>query len=580
MKLSSSILGLTGAQALVETLGLLKVDRVFGLPGIQNIELFDALADAPFPTFTPTNESAAVFMADAYARVTGKIGVTVVTAGPGLTNALTGIAEAKLDSSPVLVLVCTGGGATGKSFQLHQIDHCGVASSLVKACFKPVAASEIPQVVWNAAHLAKDGEPGPVVVEVASPLLMERIRFSPPDQTAKAVETPDSLLDEAARRLRNSPTIGIYVGAGAMGATEELRALAELLQAPVATTISGRGVLAEDHPLSVGYGFGRTGTAAAWRVFRKVQTLLAVGCKYGETTTGAYGVIPPLEHIQINTDASAIGANYPATLAIAADAEIALSGLVKRLEQHRRQANTTLLDFIQQARTRAETRASATTNNGVTPSKFLRHLRRRLDRDALMVTDSGAHQFWALSDFPVYTPRSFLAPADYQAMGFSIPAAISAKLALPDRQVVSLVGDGGFLMSGFELLNAVRWNAKIIVVVFRDGAWGLIREAQQRVYRRTPFTAIPNPDFRQLANSFGLEHIRVENDEAIEPVLDQALLARGTVLVEVNVGYAEAPPYVKGAARQMFHNLPFRLKAGMALRLAKRSCSPAHTPQK
>jgi acetolactate synthase-1/2/3 large subunit len=200
-----------------------------------------------------------------------------------------------------------------------------------------------------------------------------------------------------------------------------------------------------------------------------------------------------------------------------------------------------------------------------------------LDRDAILVTDSGAHQFWALNDFPVYSPRSFLSPADFQAMGFSIPTAISAKLAFPTRQVVSLVGDGGFLMSGFECLNAVRWGAKIIVVVFRDGAWGLIKEAQRRVYRRTPFTQIPNPDFHLLAQSFGMKYVRVANDTDIELGLNQALAAEPPALVEVNVDYAEPPPYVKGAGPQMFRNLPPRLRASVALRFAKRWLLPPRT---
>jgi acetolactate synthase-1/2/3 large subunit len=579
MKLGFSIPHMTAAQAIVETLRLLEVDRVFGLPGLQNIELFDALADAPFSTFTPTNESAAVFMADAHARVTGKIGVAVVTAGPGLTNALTGIAEARLDSSPVLVLV----GAsvkTGKSFQLHQIDQCAVVKSLVKGCSKPATAAEIPQVVLNAVELALQGEPGPVVVEIANGMLMERIRFLQPKRSPlPAAVDLNAQLDDAATRLRNSPAIGIYAGAGAFGAADELKALAELLQAPVATTISGRGVLAEDHPLSVGFGFGRSGTAAAWRVFRKVRTLLAVGCKYGETATGAYGVKPPPEHIQIDINPAVLGANHPVSLAIAADAKIVLGGLVARLEKNRRPVNAALQDFIKQGRMRSEAIALAKASKAVTPSKFLRKLRQKLARNAILVTDSGAHQFWALNDFPVFTPRSFLVPADYQAMGFSIPAAIAAKLAFPARQVVSLVGDGGFLMSGFESLNAARWKTKIVIVVFRDGAWGLIKEAQQRVYRRTPLTDIPSPDFGHLARGLGLEHVQVNADADIEPALGKALAIKVSVLVEVNVDYAEPPPYVKGAGPQMFRNLSPRLQAGIALRLGKRYCFPPQDPE-
>ena len=580
MKLHPDSVSTTAAVATVEALKLLGVERVFGLPGIQNIELFDALADAPFPTFTPTNESAAIFMADAHARVTGKLGVAVVTAGPGLTNALTGIAEARLDSSPLVVLVSASGEVAGKSFQLHQIQQNAVVEPLVKGCFKPTTAEEVPQAVLRAAELARQGEPGPALVELPSTLLMERARFTF-STGATQVVSPDitSQLDAAAERLRHSPSVGIYAGAGALAAADELRALAELLQAPVATTISGRGVISEDHPLSVGYGFGRSGTAAAWRVFRKIHALLAVGCKYGETATGAYGLRPPPEHIHIDINPASLGANYPASLAVTADAKVALRGLLDRLEKDRRPANTPLQEIISQVRARSEGKASTApaSSVGVTPSRFLRLLRRYLDRDAILVTDSGAHQFWALNDFPVYSPRSFLAPADFQAMGFSIPAAISAKLAFPTRQVVSLVGDGGFLMSGFECLNAVRWGAKIIVVVFRDGAWGLIKEAQRRVYRRTPFTQIPNPDFQLLAQSFGMRYVRIANDSDTEPGLSQTLAAGVPALVDVNVSYAEPPPYVKGAGPQMFRNLPPRLKVGVALRFAKRWFFPPQT---
>ncbi len=159
-------------------------------------------------------------------------------------------------------------------------------------------------------------------------------------------------------------------------------------------------------------------------------------------------------------------------------------------------------------------------------------------------------------------------------MGFSIPAAISAKLAFPARQVVSLVGDGGFLMSGFESLNAVRWGAGVIVVVFRDGAWGLIKEAQRRVYRRMPFTNIPAPDFQLLARSLGLRCIWIVRDSDIEPGLTEALASETPVIIVVDVDYAKPPSYVQGAGPQMFRNLPMRLKAGVALRLAKRRLFP------
>jgi len=248
---------------------------------------------------------------------------------------------------------------------------------------------------------------------------------------------------------------------------------------------------------------------------------------------------------------------------------------VARLQPDRRPVNGALQNFIHQARVRSELKSLAKTSTAVTPAKFLRLLRRRLQRDAILVTDSGTHQSWALNDFPIYTGRSFLAPADYQAMGFSIPAAIAAKLAYPGRQVVSLVGDGGFLMSRFEAMNAARWNAKITIVVFREGAGGLMKEAQQRIDGRAPFTDIPASDFGQLAQSLGLEHVRVASDAGIEEALNRALNAKGSALVEARVDYAEPPPHVKGVAPQRFRNLVPRLKAGIAPRLGKRQGSLA-----
>ena len=568
------------AGAVVEMLKQLGVEQVFGLPGVQNIELFDALADAIFPTFTPTNESAVVFMADAHARVTGKIGVAVVTAGPGLTNALTAIAEAKLDSSPVLILIGGGGESKERSFQLHQVPQDILTAPVVKGFFKPNTPEEVVGIILQAAKLARQGEPGPAVVELSPALLMERGRFAiSADSELVAAPNIECQLDDAAECLRRSSSVGIYAGAGAMDATDELRELAELLQAPVATTISGRGVLAEDHPCSVGYGFGRSGTATAWRLFRKIDTLLAIGCKYGETATGSYGIKPPPKHIHIDINPASLGANFPTSLAIVSDAKIALAGLLTRLNKNRRPPNRRLQDFILESRNRAESVAltAAVATTAVSPSKFLRLLRRQLERDAIVTTDSGSHQFWALNDFPVYSPRSFLAPADYQAMGFSIPAAIAAKLAFPQRQVVSLVGDGGFLMSGFECLNALRWKANITVMVFRDGAWGLIKEAQKRLHLRTPYTDLPNFDLQILAKSFGVKFVRIANEIDMERKLSETISTDQPCLVEVNVDYSQPPPYVKGAGPQMFQNLPLRVKTAVGLRYVKRLVFPPET---
>lgn len=563
----------TVARSVVELLGVFGVERVFGVPGIQNIELFDALADAPFETVTTTSESSAAFMADAHSRSTGKFGVLVVTAGPGLTNALTGIAEAFLDSSPMLIILSTGSRTINKKFQLHQIDQAALLKPIVKEFFQPGQADEVPKLIVRAVELLKDGEPGPAVVEIPFDFMMTRINIPFPEARERNTVCADGgQLDQAAKLLRESDSAGIYAGSGAFGASKELVLLSEMLQAPVATTISGRGVIPEDHPLCVGYGFGRSGNAVAFKTFRKVRTLLAVGCKYGEVATGSYGVKLPAEHIHVDINPMSLRSNYPATIAINLDAQIALKGLLDRLGSYRKPINRSLQDLILKCRGKSESEVfrAPLDQHSVRPSRFLRILRKKLGQDSIMVTDCGIHQFWAISDFPVYYFRSFITPTDFQSMGFSVPAAIAVKLARPDTKVVSLVGDGGFAMSGFECLTAVKMNIGIVVIVFADGHWGMIRDAQKRGYRRTPFTKIAAPDYKTLAESFGMSYVAIMKDAEIEEGIVQALQASGTCLVEVKVNYSESPQYVKGAGRQMFLNLPFSLKAMIAGRLIKR----------
>ena len=568
----------TVAQAIVAALDALAVKRVFGLPGIQNIELFEELAQASFETTTPTNESAAAFMADAYARTVGALGVLIVTAGPGLTNALTGIAEAALDSSPLLVIVSAKSASLKMKFQLHQIPQAELVRPLVKKAYQPSTPDEVIKAIFEAAALAQAGEPGPTLVEVPADLLMNSINFSYVFATPPPPSLDGALLERVALLLRQSRAPGIYVGAGAFGAAKELLALAELLEAPVATTISGRGIIPEDHPLAVGYGFGKSSSLAAWRTFRKVQTLLAIGCRYGEVATGSYGMRLPVEHIHIDINPTTLEANYPAAIAVQADAREAIIGLLKRLEDVKRAKNSVLRTRIETLKAERERSVTAAIPQSVhvSPARFLRALRSRMKRDAILTTDSGSHQFWSLSDFPVYEPRTFLSPTDFQAMGFSIPAAIAAKLAHPERQVVSLVGDGGFLMSGFECLNAVKLKLGVVIVVFCDGAWGLIQDAQRRVYRRAAFTEIANPNYRLLAESLGMTHVQIASDRDIEGGLDAVLAQSGSCLVEVNVQYTHSPDYVIGASPQLFKSLPLNVQFNVARRFVSRCVWPKH----
>lgn len=559
----------SGAELIVDALRASGADRVFGIPGVQNLELFDALREAALETVLVTHELCAAFMAEAHSRVTGRPGCCALVPGPGLTNAFTGLGEALLDSSPVVVIIPGPRNDTALRFQLHQIPQADLARPITKAVIRAERVEEIYPGVRRAFQVAAGGEPGPVVVEVPYNLFMARAEAVEPTPAAAPPEPDSAAIDKILSLLRAAKRAGIYAGFGASDARDDLLRLAELLQAPIATTLGGRGVVPEDYPLSVGFGFGPSGTAIAEEVFRECDVVLAVACKFGEVPTGAYGMKPPekLIHIDINPDV--LGKNFPATACLAADARPALRRLVESLEQERRPADQALIRKIAEARAEFAARVERAENweTSVNPAKLLWALRRLAPRDAIVTTDSGGHQFWVAEYFPVYERRSYLTPTDYQAMGYSVPALIASQLAFPERRVIGVVGDGSFLMTGPELLTASRLGLKPLVLIFNDGELGIIREAQQRIFKRISAVTLHNPDFAALARAYGAAYFRIARDAEIDSVLKQALDANCLALVEARVEYRQRTRYFQGASAAVLGRIPLDRKLRLAGRV-------------
>lgn len=564
---------ITGAEAVIKALERWGVQRVYGIPGIQNLELFDALRDAPFKVTLVTHELCASFMADATSRCTGRVGVCVFVPGPGLTNAFTGIAEALLDSSPMLIIVPDVRDDVDVRFQLHQIDQVGAVRPIVKKVFKLEDPGQIPTVFDEAFVTALTGEPGPVVVDIPYNYFSQTadFTFKPKPQIEHSIgaETRERI-SEVATLIDRSRQIGLYVGFGASDATAELVTLAERLQAPVATTISGRGAIPEDHPLSVGYGFGPSGNPWAEEAFSNIDLVIAIACKFGEVATGAYGLKRPKRLVHVDASPSVLNKNMPADIALVCDAKTFLRELTSRLPA--RPTNQALLDRIATAK-RAYFEAlenSPPSKEYVNPARLLYKLRLKLERDAIITTDSGGHTFWPIPNFAVYEPRTCLSPMDYQAMGFSVPAAVSAKLAWPQRQVVGLVGDGGFLMTGFELITAVREGAHLIILIFNDGALGIIKEQQKAIYGRSSCVNLYNPDFQLLAEALGAYYVSINNDFEIEKGIEHALVATKPCVLEAKIRYAEVHPFFKAVAWTHFKRMPLSMKLHLVGRLAWR----------
>lgn len=515
----------TGADLLVQALHAHGVRVIFGMPGSHTTSLYDAIArHGGIRTILCRNEQAGAFMADGYARVTGWPGVVCTTAGPGATNALTGIAEAFGDSAPVLLI--SGqvnhdkiGRETGS---YHEVDLEGI--------FRPCTA------YTDTAENASDGPA--MVSEAFTAMVSERRRsaalFFPQDLMAMEAATPASkITDDVAHRtlaklskdvilaagiLRQARRPIILAGGGAVwsGAGQELKLLAQRLDCPVITTLNGKGILDERDVNSLGH----VRSARAKEALPHADVMLAIGCRFTEVTTWFWKLQVPKRLIQIDVDPAVIGVNYPVEVSIVGDAREALAALLAAITANKSDWG----DIWERAR-------------GLRPANpewFIDSLRRELPDNGVVITDASEMALRMHTDWPAYAPRTFFYPSTYIALGWGMPAAIGAAVALPDRPVVCVAGDGGFVMTCQELATAVRYQLHLIVIVHNDSAYGAIKNLQRKQHgQRYVDVELNNPDFVKLAEAYGLPGVRVHGPEEFAAALRQALARRGPSLIEV-----------------------------------------------
>ncbi len=531
----------TGAELLCRVLEHHGAGTVFGLPGTQNVPLFEALRRSTLRTVQATTELTAVMMAAGWARASGRVGVAAAIPGPGLAWAFAGLAEALHDSTPILLVTGTAATAPGRAFQLQAYDQVASLRPVVKGVLRADEPRAVEAAVHEALQIALEGEPGPVVLELSPGALIGTAvasGVSPP--TRPRGSAPEAVATVLAR-LEASRRPVLLAGQGAQGGAESLRLLAERLQAPVVTSLSGRGVLPEDHPLSLGVDLGlaldRVNAMAA-----ESDLVLALGWKGTHNGTGGFGLRLPADRL-VHVDASpaVIGANYPVSAGVVSDVPSLLASLAEAPLKARPAPGwaAALLGSGHGADappTDPEPRFAGL--EGSSPAQFFGALRQALPRDGILLTDSGLHQALARRHFPVHAPRGFLAPSDFQSMGFGIPAAIGAALAAPGHRVAVVSGDGGFAMVGMELLTAAREGVPLAVIVFNDGHLGLIRRQQAREYGHTHAVAVGPVDYAAAARALGVGY-RLLAGEAREG-LAAALAEPVPVLVEVVLGDSTA----------------------------------------
>lgn len=570
----------TGAQLAVYALEQIGVTFTYGMPGVHNIEIYDELDKST--QITPiliTHENSATFMADAFSRTTGKIGVAVIVPAAGLTNGMSGIGEAFLDGIPSLII---SGGVrrdSGRHYQLHQIDQGRILDGLIKKYHLVTRHEDIIPVIYEAYKTAMSGEPGPVFVEIPAELqLFQGEVSSLPKFENSMAPSPasDETIKSICDALLQAKTPALYLGWGAINAFDETQKLSDILALPVATTLQGLSAFPADHPMHTGVGFGPSAVPAAQNAFKHCDCLLAVGLRFGELATGSYGLTVPENLIHIDINPEVFNKNYPARITLAADAKQALQMILKELDARKisKINSSSIADRIKSDKSNyVNTWLNKKQNDRVSPGYFFKELRKSLARDAFVVVDDGTHTFLTAELMPIYQARHFISPTDFNCMGYCIPSAIATKLAHPDKQVVAIVGDGAFLMTGLELLTASTHGLGIIVFVFHDGELGQISQFQKVPLNRKTCTVLGNINFKGIADATHCHYITLDNDASIEAVLSEAIAVSQTnqpVLVDVRIDYSQKTMLTKGVLKVNLSRFPLKEKMRFIARAVKR----------
>jgi acetolactate synthase I/II/III large subunit len=565
---------MTGAQAAAAALCCEGVRCVFGVPGAQNNELWDALKARRVPYLLVTNEMSASIMADASARVTGEVGVFSVVPGPGLTNAMTGVGEAMLDSVPIVGLITdvdrTPGAPVG---QVHSLPNTAMLRPICKAVIEIRHQAEIPGAIYQAYRIARSGEPGPVGVVIPFPFFTAAWDYDHPVPPPYPLPFDEPAYRQALGLLSDRrKRVGIYAGLGCVDAGPALTAVAEMLQAPVATSVSGKGCIPDAHPLAVGWGYGKQGTRAAEKVFKDVDLVLAVGVRYSEVSTANYAV-PQIPVVHVDANPNNLGRNVHACVKVCSDSRLFFDRLLADSAAVARPACPPLWQAIREHREvdRCENSRVRITC-GVDPMFFLTRLRCALGPEELFFIDVTASTHWASEGIEVQGPRRYFTPANNQSMGWAIPAAIGAQRVRPDRQVVAVTGDGCFLMTAIEMSTAPRAGLPVKFFVLDDGAYHYMQMLQEPVYRRTTATELARIDYAAFARGLGLFYNEIAINPDVECGIGRALATPGPVLTRVVISYEGREIRWLNALKSTYlKNLPNDQKVRMAARVGVRS---------
>lgn len=525
---------LSGAEIVIACLKEQGVDTVFGYPGGAILNIYDALyGHKEIRHILTSHEQGASHAADGYARATGKVGVCFATSGPGATNLVTGIATAYMDSIPVVAITCNVGTPLLGKDSFQEIDIMGITMPVTKYSFIVKNVEDLAGAIRRAFRIAKSGRPGPVLVDITKDVTANKTEYT--EERPKQAEPDNSTireedLEQAVRMISEAEKPMIFVGGGAIAsnASGELLEFVEKVNAPVCDTLMGKGAFSGEHPLYAGM-LGMHGTKYANFGVSKCDLLITVGSRFSDRVFGdASRFASHAKILQIDIDPAEINKNILATASVIGDVREVLKKLNPRLEakDHRE-----WIAYIDELKERFPLKYS---EEGLTGPFIMEEIYKATRGDAIICTEVGQHQMWAAQYYKYSRPRTFISSGGLGTMGYGLGAAMGAKVAMPEKRVINIAGDGCFRMNMNELATASRYQIPVVEIVFNNHVLGMVHQWQELFYDRRYSATILNDrvDFVKVAEALGCKGIRVTKKEEFAPALQEAFACRGPVLLD------------------------------------------------
>ena len=543
-----------GGEAIIESLKKMGVETIFGYPGGQTIPFYDMLYDADINHILVRHEQAAAHAADGFARASGRVGVCLATSGPGATNLVTGIATSFMDSSPIVAI--TGQVPThligNDAFQ--EADIMGITMPITKHSFQPKDPDLIPSVIKTSFEIAVSGRPGPVLIDVPKEVqegeltgfdenLIQTQGYNPTLKgNIRQIKKASNLIKESERPL-------ILAGAGVIiaNACDELNEFSKLIKAPVMTSLLGKGAIDETLPYALGM-LGMHGRKVSNDYVNECDLLIAIGTRFSDRTTGRLdSFLPDSKVIHIDIDPAEIGKNVGVDLPIVGDAKNILKSLINQLKGYN--PSDGWLKKLEKRKVELMPRVSYS-DVPLKPQSVISEISQVLTADSILTTDVGQNQMWMAHFYDTQKPRKFISSGGLGTMGFGFPAAIGAKVACPEDVVVSVSGDGGFLMVCQELATVREYDLPVIALVLENRTLGMVYQWQTLLYneRYSQTKLGESPDFVKLAESFGINAVRIEKPGETKDALKKAVRDNEAILLDVVIDADEALPMLPPGA--------------------------------